>query len=131
MWGLEFICVGCRSVNVGGVLSRTVIVWLTVAAESFPHASVAFQVRVRDRMPTRLHSSHQITSSSVFCFIPLHVSVAVGVPNTGVAGQSIVWAGGTTVKVGGVVSRTASLCLSVPAESFPHASFAFHVRVRV
>src|SRR5258708_30359106 len=68
------------------------------------------------------------------CFsdpVPLHVSVAVGVPNTGVAGQSIVWAGGTTVKVGGVLSRTVIVWLTVAAESFPHASVAFQVRVKI
>src|SRR5258708_16924109 len=83
--------------NVGGVLSRTVIVWLTVAAESFPHASVAFQVH---RKRTRPDPSHPTRTYAAFCLtdtVPLHVSVAVGLPNTGVAGQSIVWAGCTTV----------------------------------
>src|SRR5258708_23723724 len=131
MWGLEFICVGCRSVNVGGVLSRTVIVWLTVATESFPHASVAFQVRVSTQLHSRLPFTRTSAPSFVTVAVPLHVSVAVGVPNTGVAGQSIVLAAGTTVKVGGVLSRTVIVWLTVAAESFPHASVAFQVRVRV
>src|SRR5260221_4226274 len=84
------------TVKVGGVISRTVIVWLTVAAESFPHASVAFHVRVRVELPAQLPSTRPSVPTYVTFSFPLHVSLAVGVPNTGVAGQSIVSGPGTT-----------------------------------
>src|SRR5437763_17145992 len=85
--GQSIVLAGGTAVNVGGVLSRTVIVWLTVAAESFPHASVAFQVSSEVRLVGQLPSTRTSAPSCVTVAVPLHVPLAVGVRNTGGAGQ--------------------------------------------
>src|SRR5258708_20249888 len=76
------------TVKVGGVLSRTVIVWLTVAAESFPHASVAFQHPARVQLPAQLPSPLPSAPTCVTVAVPLHLSVALAVPNTALPGPS-------------------------------------------
>ena len=104
----------------GGVISLTVIVLLQV--EVLPQASVARQVRVKtvgqvpaDTVPT-----------TVTAGLASQASVAVAVPHTGVAGQSIVVATGQVI-TGAVISRTVMVLLQV--EVLPQASVARQVRV--
>jgi hypothetical protein len=60
----------------------------------------------------------------------LHASEAVGAVNVGVVVQSIVVLPPADPIVGGVLSRTVTVCETVPLW-FPHASTAFHMRVSV
>ena len=56
-----------------------------------------------------------------------HASLADGVENTGVLGQSIVEGPATPVIVGGVISLTVMVCDAVVV--LPHASVAVHFLV--
>jgi hypothetical protein len=82
----QFTGVTCDTqVIVGGVLSRTVIVRLQVAA--FPQTSVAVHVRVTLYVPAQLPCN--VVSVAVISTNKSQASVAVAVMNTGVAGQLI------------------------------------------
>ena len=68
-----------------------------------PHASVAINVLVR------VYSLAQVPgadASVVVIFTVPQASVAIAVPNDGVAGHSIVAAAGIVVNTGGVLSST-------------------------
>src|SRR5215210_8075075 len=85
---------------VGGVTSWTLIV--CVAVEVLPHASVAVQVLVIEKLPA--HAPGVVTSAKVSITLGSHRSLAVGVVHDGVASQSIVVAPGRELIVGGVTS---------------------------
>src|SRR5438477_6137747 len=106
---------------VGGVVSTTVIAWLTVAlwlpqASTASHSSV-----VRGVGPFT-----DVTSPKLFTVAPLQASVAVGAVNDGVAVHSIVALMPAEPIVGGVVSTTVITWLTV-ALWLPQVSPASHV----
>src|SRR5439155_13213826 len=84
---------------VGGVVSTTVITWLTVALW-LPQASTASQLLVT----VFTQPVPPVTSVSWFTVAPLQSSLAVGGVNDGVAVQSIVAGAPGEPIVGGVVS---------------------------
>jgi hypothetical protein len=73
--------------TVGGVVSRTVIVWLTVALV-LPHWSTALQLLVRVKLLAQLPAA--VVSLTSFTVVALHASEAVGAVKLGVAGHSMV-----------------------------------------
>ena len=85
---------------VGGVLSRTTMVRLQVAA--FPQPSVAVHVLVTLYVPAQ--EPWVVASENVIMTDGSHASVAVGGVNTGTSGQLIGVACATHVIVGGVLS---------------------------
>ena len=109
----------------GGVISCTVMVWLTVF-DSLPQASVAFYVLVLLYVPGQAGT---VTSDiSVMIGFGSQRSLAVGAVNTGVPGQSMVASAPAALMSGGVISCTVMVWLTV-FDSLPQASVAFHVLV--
>jgi hypothetical protein len=100
----------------GAVMSWILIVWVAVAV--FPQTSVAVQVLVTEDEPRQ--APGVVASSKVNVTVPAQLSVAVGVANTGAAGQSIVLAAGSALIVGATVSFTLIVCDT--EDEFPQAS---------
>src|SRR4029079_587700 len=122
--GHSMVAATGTEVNTGAVLSVTVIVCDAVAV--LPHASVAINVLVR------VYSLAQVPGAEASLLVMLtvpHASLAVGVPNDGVSGHSMVAATGTEVNTGAVLSVTVIVCDAVAV--LPHASVAINVLVRV
>src|SRR5205823_13911567 len=86
---------------VGGVVSTTVITWLTVALW-LPQASTASQLLVI----VVVQPFTDVTSPKLFTVAPLQAAVAVGAVKLGVAVHSIVALAPAEPMVGGVVSTT-------------------------
>src|SRR6186997_1084772 len=122
--GHSMVAATGTEVNTGAVLSVTVIVCDAVAV--LPHASVAINVLVR--VYSLAHVPGALASVEVILTAP-HASLAVGVPNDGVSGHSMVAATGTEVNTGAVLSSTVINCEAVAV--LPHASVAINVLVRV
>ncbi len=78
------------------------IVWVAVAV--FPHASVAVHVLTIVYAPS--HAPGVVTSAKVNVTSPVQLSLAVGVANSGTAGQSIVDVSGSVEITGAKVSPT-------------------------
>src|SRR5438874_2549360 len=112
---------------VGGVVSTTVIVWLRVA-EWLPLQSVASQVRVSVEVPAQVPAV--VTSLTRFTVAPPQVSEAVGGVKLGVFGHWMVALAPADPIVGGVVSTTVMVWLTLPLE-LPLQSVASQVRVSV
>ena len=93
------------------------------AVEIFPQASVAVHVLVTEYVPAQLPCT--VTSSEVSVNADAQASVAVGVANTGTAGQSMVEGAGNSEITGAVMSCTFMVCEAV--EVFPQASVAVQV----
>ena len=93
---------------VGGVVSTTVITWLTVALW-LPQASTASQLLVI----VVVHPLTEVASPKLFTVAPLQRSDAVGAVNEGVAVHSIVALAPAVPIVGGVVSTTVIVCDTV------------------
>src|SRR5215472_6178259 len=113
------------AVMVGGVVSRTVMVWTALAL--LPQASVAVQVRAMILVPPQLF----VTTSLYVMETALQPSVAVATPVLLVvvsAGHSSVRLVGAAM-VGGVVSRTVMVCTALAA--LPQASVAVQVRAMI
>ena len=85
---------------VGATKSVYVSVWLAVAV--LPQLSVAVQVLVIDP-PAQLEIVSEVVTESKATLVS-QLSVATGVPNTGVVEQVIVASAGTKVKIGASVS---------------------------
>ena len=85
----------------GGVVSTTVIVWLT-GLLVLPQASVAVQVRVMLYVPGQ--TPGVVTSTGGLSVALPQVSLAVGVLNVGSVGHSIVEGPPTPLMVGLVLS---------------------------
>src|SRR6185503_9556071 len=122
--GHSMVAATGTEVNTGAVLSVTVIVCDAVAV--LPHASVAINVLVRVYSLAQVPGA--LASVEVIDTVP-HASLAVGVPNDGVSGHSMVAATGTEVNTGAVLSVTVIVCDAVAV--LPHASVAINVLVRV
>ena len=93
------------------------------AVEIFPQASVAVHVLVTEYVPAQLPCT--VTSSEVSVNADAQASVAVGVANTGTAGQSMVEGAGNSEITGAVMSCTFMVCEAVAV--FPQASVAVQV----
>jgi hypothetical protein len=101
------------------------MVWLTFPLV-LPQASTALQVRVSEKVPAQTLPA--VVSLTTCTVAPPQVSDAVGGVNTGVAGHEMVaFAPGEPI-VGGVVSTTVMVWLTLPLV-LPQASTALHVRV--
>src|SRR6266581_2709997 len=105
--------------STGGVMSRTLMVWLAVLL--LPQASVAVQVRTCTTGQLPL-----LVSTKVNVGVASHASVAVAVAKLGAAGQSIVLGTGKAAITGAVMSRTLIVWLAVLL--LPQASVAVQVR---
>src|SRR6266571_3972658 len=106
----------------GGVVSRTVIVWMQLFL--LPQASVAVQVRAMTLVPPQL----VVTESLKLRLTELQPSSAVATPVKLVrvsAGHSSARSGGQVMS-GGVVSRTVMVCTQ--RLLLPQASVAIQVR---
>ncbi len=120
----QLIVVGAgNEEKTGGVISCTLMVCDFV--EIFPHASVAVHVLVILYDPA--HAPFVVTSAKFKVKALPQPSVAVGVVNTGVAGQLIVVGAGRAEMTGPVTSWTLIVCEAV--EELPHPSVAVHVRL--
>src|SRR5437762_2310893 len=104
------------------LLSITVMVWLQVT--ELVCASVAVQVRCV--LLTSLPLTPRLASTNVTVRLVSHVSLNTGVPNTGVAGHSMVASAGQLVTVGAELSITVIVWLQVTELVF--ASVAVQVR---
>ena len=104
----------------GAVISRTVIVALQVLV--LPQSSVALQIRVFTVGQLPLGVVLTTTTSTVWS----QASLAVALPHTGVAGQSMVWLAGHVMD-GAVISRTVIVALQV--DVLPQSSVALQIRV--
>ena len=104
----------------GAVISRTVIVALQV--EVLLQSSVALQIRVFTVGQLPLGVVLTTTTSTVWS----QASLAVALPHTGVAGQSMVWLAGHVMD-GAVISRTVIVALQV--DVLPQSSVALQIRV--
>src|SRR5207342_1158530 len=122
--GHSMVAAAGTEVNTGAVLSSTVITCEAVAV--LPHASVAINVLVRVYSLAQVPGA--LASVEVMLTAP-HASLAVGVPNDGVSGHSMVAAAGTEVNTGAVLSVTVIVCEAVAV--LPQASVAINVLVRV
>src|SRR4249919_1162185 len=122
--GHSMVAAAGTEVNTGAVLSSTVITCEAVAV--LPHASVAINVLVRVYSLAQVPGA--LASVEVMLTAP-HASLAVGVPNDGVSGHSMVAATGTEVNTGAVLSSTVITCEAVAV--LPQASVAINVLVRV
>jgi hypothetical protein len=108
----------------GAVVSCTKIVALQV--DELPQESVAVHVLVTEYSAG--HAPGVVTSSNVIVTEASHASVAVAIPKSGVAGQSIVSFNITGhVITGAVVSCTKIVALQV--DELPQESVAVHVLV--
>jgi hypothetical protein len=109
---------------VGGVVSRTVIVWVTIPLV-FPQASMALQLWAAmywfAQVPAIVFSPRSCTVA------PPHASLAVGAVKLGVAGHSIVASLPCPPMFGAVVSSTVMVWLEVLL--LPQWSVAVQVRV--
>src|SRR6266702_2614701 len=112
---------------VGGVVSTTVMVWLTVA-EWLPLQSVASQARVSVEVPAQVPAV--VTSLTRFTVAPPQVSEAVGGVKLGVFGHWMVALAPAAPIVGAVVSITVMVWCTW-ALWFPLQSVASQVRVSV
>jgi hypothetical protein len=111
----------------GGALLTTVIVCATVALW-LPQASTALQVIVRVNPPPQVE--FVIISLTTTTDELLHISLAVGGVNDGVAGQiTVALAPGVPI-TGGVLSTTVIVCDTVLL-ALPQPSTAFQVTVSV
>lgn len=111
----------------GGVLSITLIVWLTVG-DWLPLQSTAFQILVREYTPG--HGPGTVTSETKVTETEgSHPSVADGGLNMGIPGQEIVALGPAWPITGGVLSMMLMVWLTV-GDSFPLQSRARQVIVR-
>jgi hypothetical protein len=112
-------------VIVGGVVSTTVMVWLTVA-DVLPEQSVALHVFVLVKVPGQLPGvvTSETTETTGF---GSQASVAVGGVKTGVAGHSMVVLAPGWPITGGVVSTTVIVWLH--DTELPQSSVAVVVRV--
>jgi hypothetical protein len=104
----------------GAVISRTVIVALQVLV--LPQSSVALQIRVFTVGQLPLGVVLTTTTSTVAS----QASVAVALPHTTAAGQSIVVLAGQVID-GAVISRTVIVALQV--DVLPQSSVALQIRV--
>src|SRR5438067_1143150 len=109
---------------IGGVLSSTMMVWLTVPLVLL-HASTACQVLVLVYEPP--HPAVELSLSSTIEEL-LHVSLEVGSVNTGVAGHSTVPLPPCPPIIGAVVSTLVLRWLTVPLV-LPQPSTALQLRV--
>ena len=100
--GHSMVAAAGTEVNTGAVLSVTVITCEAVAV--LPHASVAINVLVR--VYSLAHVPGACASLVEVMLTVPHASLAVGVPNDGVSGHSMVAAAGTEVNTGAVLSVT-------------------------
>src|SRR5207247_6666266 len=96
-------------VTVGALLSITVMVWQQVT--ELLCASVAVQLRCV--LLTSLPLTPRLASTNVTVRLVSHVSLKTGVPNTGVAGHSMVASAGQLVTVGAQLSITVMVWLQV------------------
>ncbi len=110
-------------VIVGEVLSSTVILCEQVLA-LFPQASLARQTRMATYSKQPVVGGG-VVDTTVMVGIASQASAAVGVPNDGVAGHSMVVFAGQVI-VGDVLSSTVMLCAQVAL--FPQSSVARHTR---
>ena len=99
--------------TVGWVLSRTVMVWLQVV--ELLCASVAVQVRLV--LLTSLPLTVKLSSAKLTVRLLSHVSLNAGVPNTGVAGHSILSSAGQLATTGEALSITVMVWLQVVERS--------------
>src|SRR6186713_2335537 len=104
----------------GAVISRTVIVALQVAV--LPQSSVARKMRVCTVGQLPLGVVLTTTTSTLWS----QASLAVALPQDGVAGQSMVWLAGQVID-GAVISRTVIVALQVAV--LPQSSVALQIRV--
>jgi hypothetical protein len=92
----QLIVVGAgRAAITGAVMSITLMV--CEAVEALPHPSVAVQVRVLEKAPAQ--APGVVTSAKVIVAPEPHPSAAVGVANTGAAGQLIVLTAGGVLRM--------------------------------
>jgi hypothetical protein len=91
--------------TIGAALSITVMVWLQVAELSW--SSVAVQVLLV--LLTSLPLTARASSSKVIVKLVLQMPLNSGVPNTGVAGHSIVSSVGQLTTVGGTNALTSTV----------------------
>src|SRR5216117_984972 len=117
--GQSIVLGGGSAPITGGVMSRTLMVWLAVLL--LPQASVAVQVRTCTTGQVPL-----LLSTKVNAGLASHASVAVAAAKLGAAGQSIVLGGGSAPITGAVMSRTLMVWLAVLL--LPQASVAVQVR---
>ena len=104
-----------RAAKVGAWVSATLMTCDAVAV--LPQSSIAVHVRVQ----TTGHVP-ELESLKVSVTLVSHVSEAVVVAKTGVAGHWIVLGAGTAAITGGVVSCTETVATAV--DELPHASVA-------
>jgi hypothetical protein len=109
----------------GGVMSRTLIVWLAVL--EFPYRSVAVHVRVTLWEPA--HCPAVVASTNVSVGLASHASLAVAVAKLGAAGQSIVLGAGSAAITGASLSITITCCVQVAFR--PCASVTVQVTVLI
>src|SRR5207247_7422898 len=120
----HWMVLGSGSAEIAGAaVSVTFTVWLAVRL--LPQASFAVHVRVTEYFPAQLPGV--VASADVRLGAGSHASVAVGVAKLGLAGHSIVVAGGNAEIAGAAVSVTFTVWLAVLV--LPQASFAVQVRV--
>jgi hypothetical protein len=118
------------AVITGAVVSTVQVTVRDTAVAGLPHASVAFQVRVCER----LHPVLVTTLSEDVGVTELHVSVAVAVPRAAsiaaaVGLQPRVRVVPVAVITGAVVSTVHVTVRDTAVAGLPHASVAFQVRV--
>ena len=94
--GHSMIASAGQLATTGAVLSITVMVWLQVVA--LLEASVAVQVRLV--VLSALPLTGRLASEKVTVRLLSQASLNCGVPNSGVAGHSMVWSGGQLTTTG-------------------------------
>src|SRR5438093_13653428 len=114
------------SLITGGVISRTVMVWVFVPLV-LPPASVA-TLALHDALPISQVPSAVLSVPTCVTVALLHESDAVGAVNVGEAGQSVVALAVGSLITGGAILRTAMVWVFVPLV-LPQASVAIQVRV--
>src|SRR3989454_5803061 len=97
--GQSIVLAAGKAAIAGGVMSRTLMVWLAVLL--LPQASRAVQVRTCTTGQVPL-----LLSTKVNVGLASHASVAIAAAKLGAAGQSIVLGTGKAAITGGVMSRT-------------------------
>src|SRR5439155_7924683 len=107
--GHSMIASAGQVIRVGEVLSINVMVWLQVV--ELLCASVAVQVRWA--LLTSLPLTGRLASAKVTVRLVSHVSLKADVPNTGVAGHSIVASAGQLTTVGAMPSISVMVWLQV------------------
>src|SRR5260370_13470352 len=91
-----------------------------------PQAATAFQVRVSEQLLAQVPAA--VVSLTCWTVAPPHVSEAVGGVNVGVVGHWMVALAPGEPIVGGLVSTTVMVWLTLPL-MLPQPSTAFQVRV--